>query len=133
MSEIVTEYPPWKEGVRQLTESEFKPGDVIPHKWLWDVLELKMPSPNMTAGAVDSLRKKFLEQFSRMRVELLQSHRIDLVSQRGEGYLWVRPGEQTGRAVEDGLDEVRKGLRRMGRRVIFVDEGSLTHEEKKER
>jgi hypothetical protein len=125
-------YPAWREALKHWPSAGFTWGDTIPHEWFYEAFELQPVVDTMTVRQAEAIRLKFLGQFESFRRALLEEHRMDLANVRGYGYEIVTPAEASRRAFDDGIAEIKKALRTMARRLIFVPTGQLTDEQRRE-
>ena len=115
-------------------DAGYKPGDILPHTWLYEQFEcsgLSDPS-KITAEQYMKLRLKLLSQFEAFREALLEQDQIDLQSVPGVGYEIVPPADQSGRAVRDTLRDIEKAVRKGGLRGTNVNTALLTAEQRRE-
>ncbi len=121
--------PAWKNAAAELFAGEYTYGDVVPHAELQAALRLPKPTGKITVDDYEEWRLALLSQFDALSNFLLEDRNICLKAVPGQGYMIVEPAKQTEYAMEHGLKRVRSELRKMGRRLSFVDRGALTHEE----
>lgn len=120
-------HPEWKRALAEIVALDPKPGDVIPREWLEELLEL----PHVTTMEEFRQRQlKWLQQFERLRDELLVAHQIWLRSTQG-GYEVVPPARQTEQAYSDYSRQAFSKLKRMVRVAQHVRLSELTDSERK--
>jgi hypothetical protein len=127
-----TIYPPWREALKTFLASGFKPGDLVEKEWLFSAFGLPMPAPDTPCEKADAMRLQFLDQMNEFRKALLTEHQIDLTTKPGVGYEVTPPEKQSERAYEDGVSDIRRGMRKMLQRVTNVNYMMLTAEQRKE-
>lgn len=122
--------PPWKHALQVLIEQGLKNGDVIRKEALVELLGLRAP---ITAEDQVRFQLDFMQQFTDLREELLEEHRIALRTMYGESsYEVVPPSAQTELAVSDGMKEIRRSIRKTARMLAFVRHEELTDEQRKQ-
>lgn len=104
-----------------------KPGDVIPRSLIEDLLEL--PDAK-TVEQFKARQLKWLQQFERMRDELLTVHQIWLRSDGAGGYEVVPPARQTELAYSDYSRQAFLKLKRMARVAQNIKFSELTDAER---
>lgn len=121
--------PPWKHALRALLMRGLSNGDVITKPELVELFGLAAP---VTAEDQERFSLEFMRQFSELRDELLEEHRIALRTMHGESsYEVVPPADQTALALSDGQKEMRRALRRMTRTLAFIRHDELTDEQRR--
>lgn len=121
--------PPWKHALRTLLARSLNNGDIITKTELVDLFGLPAP---VTAQDQERFSLEFMRQFSDLRDELLEEHRIALRTMHGESsYEVVPPADQTGLALTEGQKELRRALRKMTRTLAFIRHEELTDEQRK--
>ena len=121
--------PPWKNAAAELFAGKYGYGDVVPHEELQASLNLPKPTGRITVEEYESWRLAVLAQVDALSVFLLEERNICLKAVPGQGYMIVKPSEQTDYAMQHGMKRVKSELRKMGRRLSFIDRSALTHEE----
>lgn len=119
-------HPEWRHAMQQVMALEPKPGDVIPREWLEEMLGL--PSAT-TMEQFKTRQLKWLQQFERLRDELLTTHQIWLRAGEG-GYEIVPPAKQTEQAYADYSRQAFAKLKRMARIAQNVKYSELTDAER---
>lgn len=121
--------PPWKHALAELMAEGLPNGRVITKQRLTELFGLRLP---VTAADQERFQLDFMRQFSDLRDELLEEHRIALRTIFGESsYEVVPPSNQTDMAVTDGMKEMRRAMRRMTKTLAFVRHEELTDEQRK--
>lgn len=116
------------EEVAQQAADIFKYGDMIPHSWILNAFRLEIPEE----GTREMFRKAQFEVLSYtegFKEDLLERHKMYLKNVRGEGYLVIKPAEQTDTAMEALRDGVRTNIRKAMNALTNVNEALLTIEE----
>lgn len=121
--------PPWKQAAAELFGAKYKHGDVVPHEELQAALGLAKPVGRIEVEEYERWRLNLLAQMDALSTFLLEERNMDLRAVPGRGYLIVEPKRQTDLAVSDGMKRVKSELRKMGRRLSFVDRTALSSEE----
>lgn len=121
-------HPEWKQALRMLIEMEPKPGDVISRDWLEEMLCL--PDAR-TAEQWQARQLKWLQQFERLRDELLTTHQIWLRANGDGGYEVVPPAKQTELAYSDYSRQAFLKLKRMATVAKNVRLSELTDAERR--
>ncbi len=129
---IMESFPRWKEALKLFHAAGFKPGDVVTHEWLYDAFAVDRPGPTTPYADAQKATLAYLGQFKPFQDSLLSDCNIDLATVPGVGYKITPPAEQTGDAYRDGMNDIRKGMRKMGRRLVHVDTTALTDEQRRE-
>ena len=132
MEEIntVTLYPAWKQAVEIFIASGFDEGDVVPHDWFWENLQIEKPEEDTPLKQAEKLKLEFISQFEALRAALLMVHNVDLKSVRSVGYKIVPARQQAEVAEEDMQIEINKILKKTVRRINFTDMNKLNQEDK---
>ena len=132
MEEIntVTLYPAWKQAVEVFTASGFADGDIVPHDWFWENLQIEKPKEDTPLKQAEKLKLEFISQFEALRSTLLTNHNVDLKSVRSVGYKIVPAHQQAEVAEEDMQVEINKIMMKTVRRINFTDLNRLSQEDK---
>lgn len=121
--------PVWKHALQVLLERGIENGKVIKKDDLAELFGLRKP---VTAQDQERFQLEFFQQFSELRDELLEEHRVALRTMYGErAYEVVPPGEQTDLAVADGMRDLKRAMRKMTRTLAFVRHEELTDEQRR--
>ena len=121
--------PIWKQAVSDFNASSFNYGDTVPHRWFVDHFELEEPN---TAKQQKDFQAKLARFFAKFRNHMLKHHLMDFTNVWGSGYLIVNPSEQTGLALKDTRETIRKALSEGVNRTIFVDQNRLSGAQRQE-
>lgn len=108
------------------------PGALIPHDVFDGMVGLE-PLPRLTTPL--ELQRRALTRLQLLglvRNELLYTHKRDLGSAHGKGYVLVPPNIQGGVASDDFTRATRNQLKRLRHRINNVDTGGFTAIEKKD-
>ena len=124
-------HPEWKQAVQDAV-GRFSYGDLIPMDWLMDAFGVEPASESMDALTYQKNQFRFLAALEAFKSALLDDHKMALQNVRGSGYRIVQPGEQTAWAEEEGIEEIRRGIRRMAGRLSNVKRAALTDAEQRE-
>lgn len=126
----ITRMPLWRTMMERMLDAGLKPGDKINKHHLGKECGLRKP---VTADDKTKYDLQLMSIFQSFRDALLEEHCLDLVAVGAGGeYTVTEPKDQTRLAVMTGQDEVRKALRKMTKRVVFIRLEGLTDEARKE-
>lgn len=121
--------PPWKHALATLVDAGLPYGRVVTKDELVQLFGLRNP---VTAEDQERFQMDFLQQFTELREELLEEHRLRLRTMHGErSYEVVHPNAQTDLAITEGQREMRRAVRRMSRTLAFVRHDELTDDERR--
>ncbi len=121
--------PPWRNAAAELFGDKYGYGDVVPHEELQAALMLPKPTGRITVEEYEEWRLSLLAQVDALGTFLLEERNMCLKAVPGQGYMIVEPAKQTEYALDHGMKRVKSELRKMGRRLSFIDRSSLSHEE----
>lgn len=124
-------YPVWRQALIKFKDSGFAHDEIVPHEWFYEAFGIKMPDERTPLKEAERAKLAWLSQFKRLQVALLEQHQIDLVSEPGLGYRIMPPREQTKRALDDGLDGIKKAVRNMVDRSTHVNTALLSADERR--
>lgn len=121
--------PAWRHALSVLLSQGLPNGKIL-HKA--DMAELFGLAKPQTIEQHERFQLDFMRQFADLRDELLEEHRIALRTIYGEqSWEVVPPGTQTDLAMNEGMRDLRRSLRKMTRTLAFIRHDELTHEERK--
>lgn len=121
--------PPWKHALRELLDGGLPNGAIVTKDRLVDLFGLRRPE---TAEQQERFQLDFMQQFSELREELLEEHRIALRTMHGErSYEVVPPSQQTDLALVDGMRDLKRSMRKMTRTLVFIRQEELTDEQRR--
>lgn len=121
--------PPWKQAAADLFGAKYKHGDLVPHEELQAALGFVKPVGKVEVEEYERWRLGLMAQLDALFTFLLEERNMDMRSVQGRGYLIITPQRQTDLAVQDGMKRLRAELRKMGRRLSFVNRAALTADE----
>lgn len=121
-------HPEWKQALKQLLELGLESGDVISREWLEELLEL--PEAR-NAQQWQARQLKWLQQFGRLRDELLTTHQVWLRANGAGGYEVVPPDKQTEMAYSEYSRAAFLKLKRMARIAQNVKLSELSDGERR--
>lgn len=124
--------PPWRQAAAELFGSKFTYGDIVPHDELQAALNLPKPEGKVEVEVYERWRLALMGQVDALVAFLLEERNMCLKAVPGQGYLIVEPAKQTEFAMADGMKRVKSELRKMGRRLSFVDRAALTSDQARE-
>lgn len=99
---------------------QYGDGKLIKHEWLKDKFGLKVLRLGDFETVDDFLKSIDLQQFAymslvdKLRWNLLEEYKMYIKNQRGEGYIILRPEEQTQYGYDSFVDDVKKAIRVAG-------------------
>lgn len=127
-------YPAWRQAITVLKQEDRKEGEVLTYDWLYKNFSIEKPEPDkpLTRKQHEKIELEFLSQFSQFRDTLLEENQIALRNIPGRGYEIMPSSAQTKWAYEEGLIEVRRGIRKAISRLANVNLGKLTADERRE-
>ncbi len=128
----VTLLPAWRNAAADLFSGKYGYGDVVPHDELQTALSLDKPTGKITVDEYEAWRLSLLSQIDALATFLLEEKNMCLKSVPGQGYMILEPAKQTQYAMEAGIKRVKSELRKMARRLTFIDRSALTHEAARE-
>ena len=116
--------PAWKQALADLRAMNVGPDHVLTQEWLDTAFGCR---PNVPMNRRERSRERvaFVDQFEAMRRAMLEEDRLMLRPVR-EGYIVIRPEDQTGRALRDLGAEMRKRMNKAAREVSHVRHEALT-------
>ena len=123
--------PAWRNAAAELFAGQYSHGEIIPHDVLREALRLPEPSGRLTREEWESWRLALVAQVDALAAWLLEEKNLCLKNVQGQGYMILPPAEQTTFAVKQGRKKIRAELRKMGRRLSFIDHASLSQDERK--
>lgn len=127
----VTLFPLFKQVAEEVAE-EFKPGDVVSHKWLNERLELEQPKGKVSFSVWDTYKFKRCQAIEGLKDILLKDHRIFIDNIKGEGYLVVPAGDQAQTTYRKARKDFGKTVRQAEERLLYTQMEELTMKEKQE-
>lgn len=115
-------FPAWRHAESRLLIEGLEPGKIIPREWLMDAFGLREPQ---TVPEVQRNALIFLRQLTDLRDSLLCRHSIMLRAISGIGYQVVPPESQTGVAMKDRTDEIKRSFAKLTREISHVQMDAL--------
>lgn len=97
--------------------SEFEPGELITHDYLWGVFDIRYPTIDSYKNSAkfvedyQSVQFKYMTLVDQLRDGLLEKEFYYLKNIRGDGYVLMLPKEQVQFAYDRALDEIKKSIR----------------------
>lgn len=122
-------HPAWRQAAADLFGNRYAFGQIVPHEELQEALRLPKPQGRITVDEYEGWRLALLAQVDALATYLLEEKSMCLKAVAGQGYLIVEPSKQTEYAATEGMKRVRSELRKMGRRLSFIDRARLTSDE----
>lgn len=126
-------HPIWRNVLQRWPEYGYTWGDVIPHKWFFEVFELPEIIPErMTVKEAQTIELKMLSYRTEFIRALRIERRMHLVNVQGVGYEIVTPGEQSRRVYDDFQTTLKKAARELADGLRYVNVGMLSDDERRE-
>jgi len=97
--------------------STYGDGNLIKHEWLKEKFGLKVLVLNDFETVSDFLKAIEIQQFAymslvdKLRWDLLKDFKMFIKNQRGEGYIILRPEDQTQYGYDSFVDDIKKAIR----------------------
>ena len=97
--------------------STYGDGNLIKHEWLKEKFGLKGLVLNDFETVSDFLKAIEIQQFAymslvdKLRWDLLKDFKMYIKNQRGEGYIILRPEDQTQYGYDSFVDDIKKAIR----------------------
>lgn len=130
MDEALKLFPAWRDALEKHIANGLRPGDVICKH---DIAKQCGLRPPVTAEDARRYDLQLMQIFNEYRAELLEVHLMDLQSLHSKGdYLVVEPKDQTANALQVGRAEIKAAVRKMAKRLHYVDLVALTDEQRRE-
>jgi hypothetical protein len=121
--------PAWRHALRELLAAGLPDGKVVTKDELVALFALREP---ITAKDQERFQLEFMREFDELRAELLEEHRIALRTMFGESaYQVCPPADQTDLAVNDGMRDLKRSMRKMTRTLAFIRHEELTDDGRK--
>ena len=124
--------PAWVEAVEDFMDAGFKAGDIVPHKWFYNVFGITAPAECKSVDEAQKAQFAYLTHIEGLKAALLEEHLVALRSARGVGYEVVSPDEQTEWAMNEVRLELRKTFRNGNARLNNIQLDALSADKRKE-
>ena len=126
-------FPLWKNVLKTFQSHGFEDGQLIPKAWFVQRFGIMFPdddnclnkSPSQILALKNKADLEFLNAFEQLRNALLVEQKIDLQNVHSKGYRIVPSTEQTITAYDDGIADLHKALRKMGKRLVNTNLAKL--------
>ena len=111
-------------------------GKLIQHEWLKEKFGLKKLVLNEFETVDDFLKAIEIQQFSymtlvdKLRWQMLEDYKAFIKNQRGEGYIILRPEDQTQYGYDSFIDDIKKAIRVAGLIMNNVQPVSMEQQSK---
>ena len=111
-------------------------GKLIQHEWLKEKFGLKKLVLNEFEAVDDFLKAIEIQQFSymtlvdKLRWQMLEDYKAFIKNQRGEGYIILRPEDQTQYGYDSFVDDIKKAIRVAGLIMNNVQPVSMEQQSK---
>lgn len=128
----LSEHPVWRQAAKDAVR-EFDYGDVIPHSWIAEHLEIE--DPTGWVGTVDAYRAlafDLLRKMDNFRAVMLTEHKRYMVNVRGLGYKIIEPPHQTDAAMLRLQDEMRRSLAKAMSALVHINETAISMDDARE-
>lgn len=92
-------------------------GKIIKHEWLKARCGIKTPSlkdyetVNDFLKSIESQRLDYVNVINRLRWDLVKEYKMYIKSQVGEGYMVIRPEDQTQFGYDSFVNDIKKAIR----------------------
>lgn len=123
--------PIWAEAAKQAAML-FSYGDLIPHDWLFDALDIRPPKEPFTIEQHRKYAFELLRRVDGFRSVMLTEYQWYLSNVRGEGYRVVPPPQQTAVAMTVLNKELRRSLSKAVNALVHINESVLSLDASKE-
>jgi hypothetical protein len=123
-----TLYPLWKQAVKTLLDGGLTFGSTISRKYIADLCGVNPPS------SVEDVRRHDLELLTcitEIKDTLLTAHCMLMVTDNKGSYIVIEPESQTTYAVETGVKDISRAMRKMSMNVSFTKTSMLNDAERK--
>lgn len=120
------------EDVAKEASELFKYGDIIPHAWILSAFRLEAPEQG-TREQFAKFQFELLGYTEGLKDILLAEHKMYLKSVRGEGYMVIKPAEQTDVAMDTLRSSMQTNIRKAMNALANINEGLLTMDQLKHR
>lgn len=125
----------WMSLLNEIVE-QFGDGKLIPHDWLKTKFGLKKLSLKDFNAVEDFLKGLEIQQFAymslvdKLRWQLLEEYKSYIKNQRGDGYIILRPEDQTQYGYDSFVDDVKKAIRVAGLIMNNVQQVNMEQQRK---
>lgn len=123
--------PIWRQAAREAVDT-FDYGQLIPHEWIRQHLEISTREGKMTLAQHRKLDFELLRKMDGFRDALLYEHKRYLTSVRSIGYKIIEPPDQTAAAMGRLSADLRRGVKKALDALIYIDETALSIEHHRE-
>ncbi|MDP2235013.1 MAG: hypothetical protein Q8J88_01145 [Bacteroidales bacterium] len=126
----------WEKLIDGLVEN-FQPDELITHEYIKSKFLIVAPEYEEFESVTEFIEAINLQQFEymslieKLRLDVLDRHKLYMSNIRGFGYKFLKPSEQTTYAREKAIDAVKKELNRGLLILKNIRHDSLTMEERK--
>ena len=124
-------YPLWKEAVSEFISTNPQPGTIISESWKQENFGITKPEMG-TFKVMQEYQLKMLTATESFKAVLLEQYQIHIKSIGNGAHVVIPPAEQTREAWGNGVNDVRRVLRKMGNALVNVDIAQLTQDQRKE-
>jgi hypothetical protein len=126
--------PLWRQAVRDFMAEGFAPGEIVHHEWLEQHFGLDAvdDSAMLTVAEHRKRQFKYLQSVEAFKQELLEAHRVCLLSVMGKGYRITPPSEQTALSMNKFEAEAVRVFRKAALRIKHVRVEELTDDQRRE-
>lgn len=125
--------PAWRNVERAIiTDRAYTWGDVIGFDSLYALIDMPKPEPSARADVMEQWRLRVLQEVTALKRQMLSEHNMMLEAEPGVGLRIVMPADQTAASEARFRRELTKALRDHRDRIVNVERGLLTAEQRKE-
>lgn len=121
--------PPWRDALKRLLDGGLTYGHTVSKDEIARLLDLKQP---VTAEDGKEFDLAMLRGVTCIRESLLRNQMMYLRSMRDGSYLVVMPQDQTGFAVDSGVQDISRALKKMALGLAYTNTDLLTDEGRRE-
>ena len=110
----------------------FTYGDIIPHSWIMNAFRLEAPEQG-TRDQFAKFQFEILSYTEGLKDILLAEYKMYLKNVRGEGYIVIKPAEQTDVAMDTLRVSVQTNIRKAMSALTNINESLLTMDQLRHR
>lgn len=131
MTDPVKIDPVWRQAADDAVH-EFDYGEMIPHSWIGEHLEIDPREGKLTIERHRELDFDLLRKMDGFRDALLYEHKRYLVNVRGVGYKIIEPPHQTTAAMRALSRDMRRSIAKAMSALVNIDETALQLDDARE-
>lgn len=123
--------PIWRQAALDALQT-FAYGDIIPHEWLNEHLDIQEPEGRITVEEYRLHAFELLRKVDGFRNELLTQHQRYLVNVRGIGYKIIEPPHQTEAAMCKLQKDLRRTISQAMAALVHINDTALSLDDARE-